>query len=294
MSLKDHVTHGCLKGNRGISRANRAIRRETVTSKSVRIEDLTAFATEVIRQSGQEALRYYGKGNPDVKFDDDLVTDAELFLKALFQGRLKAQFPEHLIFQYDQQNKGYSHEGGRYLWIFDPLDGVANFQAGIPIWGTSLALIENFWPIFGLFYMPVTGDLFYARVGHKAFRGEEELHISSQDNINDESLLLTHSRFHRYYHSTFPGKIRDLGCTSAHVCYVAMGRAEAAIIAHESYQDLAAARIIAEAAGATIFKMDGSEFSLDDYLDGTRIDDHLLVAGTDTRSQILGYLQEIT
>jgi myo-inositol-1(or 4)-monophosphatase len=277
-------------------KGKRVTRRETVTSKSVDagIEDLTSFATEFIHQSGQAALRYYGKGDPDVKFDDDLVTDAELFLTDLFQGHLKERFPEHLVFQYNQQNKGYSHEEKRYLWIFDALDGVANFQAGIPIWGTSLALLENFWPIFGLFYMPVTGDLFYARAGHRAFRGEEELHISSQDSINDESLLLTHSRFHQHYHSTFPGKIRDLGCTSAHVCYVAMGRAEAAIITHESYQDLAAAWVIAEAAGAKLFKMDGSDFSLGDYLDGNRIEDHLLVAGNDMRSQILTYLQDIT
>ena len=263
-----------------------------MATKSANIEDLTAFASEVIRQSGQEALRYYGKGKVEVKFDDDLVTEAELFVTDLFQGHLKARFPEHLVFQYDQQNKHYSHEGERYLWIFDPLDGVANFQAGIPIWGTSLALLENFWPILGLFYMPVTGDLFYARAGHKAFRGEEELHTSSQESINDESLLLTHSRFHHYYHSTFPGKIRDLGCTSAHLCYVAMGRAEAAIIAHESYQDLAAARVIAETAGAKFFKMDGSNFSLDDYLDGDKIDDHLLVVNTDMRSQVLNYLEE--
>jgi myo-inositol-1(or 4)-monophosphatase len=263
-----------------------------VASKSQSIEELTTFATEVIRQSGQAALRYYGKGKPEVKFDDDLVTEAELSLTDLFQGHLKARFPEHLVFTYNQQNKGYSHEGERYLWIFDPLDGIANFQAGIPIWGTSLALLENFWPILGLFYMPVTGDLFYARAGHKASRGEQELHISPQGSINDESLLLTHSRFHQYYHSTFPGKIRDLGCTSAHLCYVAMGRAEAAIIAHESYQDLAAARVITETAGANFFKMDGTDFSLDDYLDGDRIDDHLLVVNADMRSQVLSYLQE--
>jgi myo-inositol-1(or 4)-monophosphatase len=265
-----------------------------VASNSARIEDLTAFAKEAILQSGQEALRYYGKGKLEVKFDDALVTNAELALRDLFQGQLKAQFPEHLVFQYDQQNAGYTHEGERYLWIFDPLDGVANFQAGIPIWGNSLALLENYWPIFGIFYMPVTGDLFYARAGHRAYRGEEELHISAQESINDESLLLTHSRFHQYYHSTFPGKIRDLGCTSAHLCYVAMGRAEAAIISHESYQDLAAAQVIAETAGAKISKMNGNAFSLSDYLDGNRIDDHLLVGGTEMRSQIIGYLQEIT
>ncbi len=264
-----------------------------MTSKNSNIEALTSFAIDLIRESGKEALRYYGKGSSDLKFDDDLVTGAEVSLANLFQDRLKTRFPEHLIFQQDRQNSGYSHEGERYLWIFDPLDGVANFQAGIPVWGISMALLENYWPIFGLFYMPVTGDLFYARAGHKAFRGEKELHISTQDGINDESLLFTHSRFHRYYNSTFPGKIRDMGCTSAHLCCVAMGRAEGAIIAHETYQDLAAARVIAETAGAKIFKMDGSPFSIDDYIDGDKIDDHLLVAGNDIHAQILGCLREI-
>jgi myo-inositol-1(or 4)-monophosphatase len=265
---------------------------KTVASISQSIEDLTEFAIEVIHLSGKEALRYYGKGTPDVKFDDELVTEAELYLTELFQEQLKAQFPEHQVFSYDQRNKGYTHEGKRYLWIYNPLDGVANFQAGIPIWGISLALLENFWPILGLFYMPVTNDLFRAQVGHKAFHDEEEIHVSSQETITDESLLLTHSRFHQYYHPTFPGKIRNLGCTSAHLCYVAMGRAEAAIIANESYQDLAAVRVIIETAGAKIFNMDGSNFSLDDYIDGQRIDDHLLVVSQDMCSQLLSYLKE--
>jgi myo-inositol-1(or 4)-monophosphatase len=263
-----------------------------VASISQSIEDLTEFAMEVIHLSGKEALRYYGKGNPDVKFDDELVIKAELYLTEFFQGQLKTHFPEHQVFNYNQGNKGYTHEGKRYLWIYDPLDGVANFQAGIPIWGISLALLENFWPILGMFYMPATNDLFLAQVGHKAFRDEEEIHVSSQDTITDESLLLTHSRFHQYYHPTFPGKIRDLGCTAAHLCYVAMGRAEAAVIANESYQDLAAARVIIETAGAKIFNMDGSGFSLDDYLDGQRIDDHLLVSSPDICSQVLSYLKE--
>jgi myo-inositol-1(or 4)-monophosphatase len=116
--------------------------------------------------------------------------------------------------------------------------------------------------------------------------------VSPQETINDESLLLTYSRFHQHYHSTFPGKIRDLGCTTAHICYVAMGRAEAAVIANESYQDLAAARVIIEAAGGKISKMDGSEFLLDDYLDGEKIEDHLLVGAPKIYSQVCDYLQE--
>ena len=262
------------------------------TSRDQGIDDLKQFALDVIRRAGEEALSYYGKGDPYVKFDEGLVTEAELHLAEFFQDQLDAHFPEHQVFSNNQQEKEYTHEEKRYVWVYDSLDGVANFQAGIPIWGVSLALLENFWPIFGVFYMPATGDLFHAQAGGKAFWGEKKIYVSAQESINDESLLLTYSRFHQHYRSQFPGKIRDFGCTGTHMCYVATGRAEAAVIANESYQDLAATCIIIEAAGGKIYKMDGNEFSLNEFLDGQRIDGHLLVASPDIYSQVRDYLEE--
>jgi len=141
-----------------------------VVSKKHGIEDLEQFATDAIRRAGDNALSFYGKGDVGVKFDEGLVTEAELYLTESFQNQLHAHFPKHRIFKNDQEDKEYTHEDKRYLWVYDALDGVANFQAGIPVWGTSLALLENFWPIFGAFYMPVVGDLFYAQVGQKAFQ----------------------------------------------------------------------------------------------------------------------------
>jgi len=262
------------------------------TSKRHGIKDLTQFAMEAIRRSGEEALAFYGKGDPKIKFDEELVTEADYHLMEFFQDQLNDNFPEHQVFKNDQANKEYTHDETRYLWIFDPLDGVANFQAGIPIWGISLALIENFWPIFGAFYMPATGDLFHAQAEQKAYLKKEEICVSEQKHINDESLLLTYSRFHQRYRSTFPGKIRDLGCTGAHICYVAMGRAEAAIIANESFKDLAAAGIILEAAGGKICKIDGGDFFLNEHLDGQKINDHLLIMAPDIYSQVRNCLHE--
>jgi myo-inositol-1(or 4)-monophosphatase len=256
------------------------------------IEDLSRFALEVIRRSGEQALAYYGKGRRDAKFDEGLVTEAELHLGEFFRDELHARFPDHQVYRNEERASGYTHEGKRYLWVYDPIDGVANFQAGIPIWGTSLALLENFWPLFGVFCMPVTGDVFHARAVQRAYRGDEPIRISSQEGINDESLLLTYSRFHERYRSGFPGKIRALGCTAAHICYVAMGRAEAALLAHESYKDLAAAAVIMDAAGGKIYKIDGSEFFLGDYVDGRRIEDHLLAVAPDKYAEIRAFLEE--
>jgi myo-inositol-1(or 4)-monophosphatase len=264
-----------------------------VREENDEIDELLSFAREVVARAGDKALELYGKGNPKVKFDEELVTSAELSLMTFFRDRLNSVFPGHGVFGDPLPAEDYVHGEKRHLWIYDPLDGVANFQAGIPIWGISLALLENFWPVFGVTFMPVTGDLFYAVAGQKAYRGEREISIPDTGEISNESLLLTYSRFHNHYQSTFPGKIRNLGATSAHVIYVAMGRAEGALLANVSYRDLAAAQIILMAAGGRIHRLDGREFHLSDYLSGQRIEEHLIAAPSGSFESIRMYLKRI-
>ncbi len=256
------------------------------------IETLSRFAIDVTRRLGEEAMTFYGKGDPTVKFDEELITKAEIHLAEFFQNALHQNYPQHQVFRSVSKDTEYTHEEKRYLWIFDPLDGVSNFQAGIPVWGISLALFENFWPIFGAVYLPATGDLFYASAGGKAFRNDLEIHVSNLENINDESLMFIYSRFHHDFNASFPGKIFNMGSTAAHMCYIATGRADVAIISHESYQGLAAAQIIIEAAGGKIFKMDGSEFHLADYLDGQKIEERLMVLAPGIYSQIRSCIQK--
>lgn len=257
------------------------------------IEELLDFAKETISSAGDKALELYGKGTQGVKFDERLVTSAELALTNFFRDRLSSVFPGHGVFGDPLPTEDYVHGEKRYLWIFDPMDGVANFQAGIPIWCISLALLENFWPVFGVTYMPVTGDLFYAIVGQNAYWGSTQIRIPDTGEISNESVLLTYSRFHNQYHSTFPGKIRNLGSTAAHIVYVARGRAEGALLANVSYRDLAAAQIILMAAGGSIHRMDGREFHLSDYLGGQRIEEHLIAVPEGSFDAIRMYLKRI-
>lgn len=258
------------------------------------IDDLTQFAMKALQRIGEASLKFYGKGNHDIKFDEELVTSAELHLTQLFLDQLQKTFPEHQVLESYNENRAYSHDEKRYLWIFDAIDGVDNFQTGIPVWAVSLALLENYWPIFGVIHMPATGDFFHAQAGQGAFRGTDKISISAQKGVDDESLLLTFSRFHLHYNSNFPGKIRNLGCTSSHICYVAMGRADAAIIANETFKGLAAARVLIESAGGKILKLDGSDFHLNEYLDGKKIDDHLLVVSPKNFPAVMSCLKKVS
>lgn len=265
------------------------------SKKDYNVERLMQFAMYVVKNAGERALSFYSKSDPRIRFDESLITETELHLTQFLENQLYSYFPEHQIFSRMSnnmdENNNYSHEENRYMWVFDALDGVANFQAGIPIWGISIALVENFWPVFSVFYMPVVDNLFHAQAGHSAFRGNHETHVTTIDNINDESLLLTFSRFHQHYHPAFPGKIRNLGSTSAHICYVAAGCADGAVIANETYQGLAAAHIIIEAAGGKIYKTDGGEFVLNEYFNGESIQEHLLVTSPQLHAQINSSLQ---
>jgi myo-inositol-1(or 4)-monophosphatase len=252
----------------------------------VPIEDLKSFALDFITKAGEEALEFYGRGAPQVKFDETLITKVELQLNRFFQQALQTRVPEHHVFDGQSPDDAYTHDAKRYVWVFDPLDGMSNFMAGIPVWGMSIALLDNKWPVLGAFHMPATGDLFHAVAGQEAFRGKQVIRVSSQEGINDESVLLTFSRFHQHFQNGFPGKQLNLGCTSAHICYVAMGCAEAALIANESYQDLAAVRVIMEAAGGHFMRLDGSKFPIAEYLENQSADIHLLALPTALFAQV--------
>jgi myo-inositol-1(or 4)-monophosphatase len=258
-----------------------------------KIEDLQQFAMEIIRKTGDVALRYYGKGDPRLKFDEALVTEAELNLADVFRTGLAAKFPGHRVFGDASMDRDYDLDKGGCLWIFDAPSGVANFQAGIPLWGISVALVENLWPVFGAFYMPVSGDLFYSIAGRKAYWGNEPIQQLNPDEISNESLLLTYSRFQGRYRTTFPGKIRNMGCNAAHICYVARGRAEAALLANVSYADIAAAYIILQAAGGEIRTLEGKTLQLNEYLGGQKIEEHHLAAPKGTHKAIGAYIKEI-
>ena len=248
-------------------------------------------AVELITGMGDVALSYYGKGRHGLKFDESLVTEAELQLRERLNRKLTSVYPRHRLFDNGTDYESvYTHDEKRYLWVFDALDGVANFQGGIPIWGMSIALLENNWPVLGVFHMPATGDIFNAMAEGQAMWKGSELPRVTGASIDDESVLLVNSRFHMRYSASFPGKIRNFGCSGAHMCYVATGKAEGAVIFNESYQGLAAASVIGKACGVGLYRMDGSEFSYSGYTEAGRMDESLLVAPRDIAGEILDYI----
>jgi len=148
----------------------------------------------------------------------------------------------------------------------------------MPVWGINAAFFEKFWPVLGFLYLPVTGELYSAYAGKDAFLNDTPIKVRQDSTIDNESLVLVYSRFHRDFTSNFPGKIRNLGSSAGHLAYVARGAADACIMKNVTVRDLAAGSIILQAAGGEIRYMDGRPFHIGEILDGHRIEDPLIAA----------------
>lgn len=239
---------------------------------------LKEFVENTLRKSGSSLLELYGRGNRELKFDDELVTEAENKAWEIISSKITGSFEGH-VFLRDLTNEEVDGENSpRFLWIVDTLDGAASFQAGMPVWGISAALFEKFWPVLGFLYLPVTGELYSAYAGGEAFLNDQKIKVRKDPTVDNESLVLVYSRFHNDFTSNFPGKIRNLGSSAGHLAYVARGAADACIMKNVSVRDLAAGSIILEAAGGQIRYMDGTRFHIGDVLDGRRVDEPLIAA----------------
>jgi myo-inositol-1(or 4)-monophosphatase len=72
-----------------------------------------------------------------------------------------------------------------------------------------------------------------------------------------------------------------------------MGRADAAVMTNESYQNLAAAQIIIEAAGGKVLRMDGEEFHINEYLESENIVGGLLVTAAEKAEAVMALLKPV-
>jgi len=69
-------------------------------------------------------------------------------------------FPEHGIIG---EEYGNEHADAEYVWVLDPIDGTKSFIAGMPAWGSLIALTRNGNPVYGMMHQPFIGERFNRR-----------------------------------------------------------------------------------------------------------------------------------
>ena len=128
-------------------------------------EAQTAFAHQIADASGELILKYFRRlTDVSDKADASPVTEADKSSERLMRNMIERYFPGDGIIgeEYGKQN-----EDAEFVWVLDPIDGTQSFIAGVPLFGTLIALLHNGIPVMGLINQPYTKERWVGVAGKR-------------------------------------------------------------------------------------------------------------------------------
>ncbi|MFI6819300.1 inositol monophosphatase family protein [Nonomuraea sp. NPDC050328] len=237
--------------------------------------ELAAIAAEAARAVG-DRLRAAFRSRPEVLTKRDFhdpVTEHDKAAEEDIRAVLGRLCPDSVVVG----EEGGSHGAGEVCWYVDPIDGTANFAAGLPFFCTSIGAAVNGEVVAGVVYDPVRNDEFTAWLGGAECNGRplrsagartdrEAMLLSSFPTPRDlaaggEEALHRFARMVEAFAST-----RRPGSAALKLAHVAAGWADVAYGTHVNAWDVAAGSLLVRQAGGTYLPLSGSVFEPGGYL----------------------------
>jgi len=185
----------------------------------------------------------------------DIKLDLDVRSQELITDLLLERFPGHAI--YGEEGIAGNQESD-FQWIVDPIDGTVNFFYSIPHFCISIALRERGEIILGVIYDPMRDELWQVERGGAATLNGQPIRVSSRDQIKDAMLSIGFAKSKTTIAAGLPTleyfvgrarKCRMMGSAALDLAYVACGRLDAYIESSVSLWDVAAGKLLVEAAG---------------------------------------------
>ncbi|MBX4861069.1 inositol monophosphatase [Rhizobium sophorae] len=136
------------------------------------------FLGDCVREAARAEImpRFRNLGAADVSEKTsaiDLVTQADVLAEHRITAALSERFPKALVVgeeAYDADRSVVPALADAELaFVIDPVDGTFNFAAGLPVFGTMLAVTIKGETVAGIIHDPVLGDTVMATKGAGAF-----------------------------------------------------------------------------------------------------------------------------
>lgn len=246
------------------------------------MEPTLQFAVNLTRQAGALLMDYFHPEGITArqKPDHTLVTEADLAADRLIEAEIRRRFPDHTLVSEELQPE-LSAQPASSAWVVDPLDGTTNFSLGFPIWGISVALLEQGWPVAAAIYFPVLDELYSAEQGYGATLNGKPIHARPPIPDQPAAFFSCCSRTYRRYQVDIRYKARILGSACYTLCAVARGQAVLGFEATPKIWDLAGGWLIVQEASGAIEAYAGNQpFPLRSRVDYRQINYPILAAAT--------------
>jgi myo-inositol-1(or 4)-monophosphatase len=230
-------------------------------ARDLDLASLEAAAAEVVGLAAAVLRERFAAGvaADQVEFKDkhqrDPVTAIDKAVEALVRREILKRFPGHGML--GEEGTGDAIDSP-LVWVLDPIDGTANFAAGLPFYGLSLALLRSGLPVVGCLYVPfwpgqVGGDVLRASLGNGARIGARPIHLDRQP-FRPGGPVAVPPGLRGMFAVTGqlakrPGEARNLGSIVAEIAMVATGGFQYAVFGGPKLWDVAAGALIVREAG---------------------------------------------
>ncbi|MCC6174008.1 MAG: inositol monophosphatase [Chloroflexi bacterium] len=216
---------------------------------------LLEIAARAAREAGDAVASLAGSVAVDQKLGFfDPVTECDRRAERMISEQIFRHHPDSTLIG----EEGGRHGDGAVHWFVDPIDGTANFAAGIPFFSVSIAAALGDRLLAGVVYDPTRCEMFAASTAGATLNGEP---IRSRGSATDSGATLL-TDFPKSGGRVSPGDferfatmvnsfraVRRMGSTALHLAYVACGRAEATFSIETNAWDLAAGMLLVLQAG---------------------------------------------
>ncbi|OLL74251.1 Inositol-1-monophosphatase [Pseudonocardia sp. Ae168_Ps1] len=187
----------------------------------------------------------------------DWVTDTDRTLERHTRRVLAAEFPGcPVVGEEYGADRGAAEAPMR--WVVDPVDGTANYVAGLPWCAYSLALVDGDGPAVGVVADPGRGQIYAAARG-RGFRANGKPVPLARPARLAGSLVCAEDpdpAFVDRARAAHAG-VRVLGSAALAITQVALGNAVAAVLTRYHEWDVAGALCLAAESGAMVLGRDG-------------------------------------
>ncbi len=143
-------------------------------------------------------------------------------------------------------------------WIIAGIDGLTNFERGVPFFCTSIAFARDGAIVGACIYDVTRDETFVTEKGEGAWLNRSRLRASVRRNPSDALLATEFSADSAPGLADAFGSVRVSGCPALELAYLAAGRFDAAWFPDTSIWDHAAAALLVQEAGGMVTAPDGS------------------------------------
>lgn len=228
--------------------------------------EFARFAERLASEARAMLLAGQGaRASATLKPDRTFVTDLDAAIEARLRALIGETYPEHGIVGEEEASRRTDAE---WVWILDPIDGTAPFIAGVPVYGTLIALAHRGVPVVGIMDLPVTAERWVGIAGQTTTHNGQAVSTRSCPDLGRAILTASNPDFFGEDETPVLEALKARtawriygGCCMAYGL-LANGRTDVAIDTRLKIYDYAPFKPIIEGAGGVITDWTGRPIDL--------------------------------